>query len=208
MSSLQVPAMRVQHELEVKRSRFIATVGRADSRAEADAFVAAVRQQFPDATHNAYAYIAGQPGSTGDVACSDDGEVAGTAGRPMLNLLQHSGLAQIVAVVSRYYGGTLLGTGGLVRAYSDALKTALLALPTESCVALTRARIGFDFALEAAVRRELARVAAEVLQQDYRDTVVLQIQLPVTAVKPLQQVLQGLAKGKLDWQLEETLSPD
>lgn len=208
MSSLQVPAMRVQHELEVKRSRFIATVGRAGSRAEAEAFVAAVRQQFPDATHNAYAYIAGQPGSTGDVACSDDGEVAGTAGRPMLNLLQHSGLAQIVAVVSRYYGGTLLGTGGLVRAYSDALKTALLALPTESCVALTRARIAFDFALEAAVRRELARVAAEVLQQDYRETVVLQIQLPVTAIEPLQQALQGLAKGKLDWQLEETLSPD
>ena len=205
MTSLLVPAARLQHEIEVKRSRFIATVGRAANREAAEAFITAVRQQYPDATHNAYAYIAGQPGSTGDVACSDDGEVAGTAGRPMLNLLQHSGLGEIVAVVSRYYGGTLLGTGGLVRAYSDVLKAALAQLPTQACVTLIMVRMVFDFALEAAVRRELARVAAEVLQQEYSDAVQLTLRLPISAAASVQQLLQSLSKGRLQWQV---LEPD
>lgn len=199
MAEFRVPARMRRHELEVKRSRFIATVARASDRDEAERFVATMRREFADATHNAYAYIAGRPGSTGDIACSDDGEVAGTAGRPMLNLLQHSGLAEVVAVVTRYYGGTLLGSGGLQRAYSQTLKEALDTLATETLMATCDVQLGFSFALEAAVRRELARVAAVVLGTEYGEQVQMQIQLPAAEGERLRAVLEGVSKGELQW---------
>ncbi|NQD38099.1 DUF1949 domain-containing protein [Permianibacter sp. IMCC34836] len=195
----RVPAATLRHEIEVKRSRFIATVARAGSRSEAEQVIASVRAEFADATHNAFAYIAGMPGNTADVACSDDGEVVGTAGRPLLNLLQHSELAEVVVVVSRYYGGTLLGSGGLVRAYSQALKDALALLPTLALVASCSAEISFAFALEASVRRELARIGANVLSQHYGERVNLQIQLPITHRDEFRAVLDSLSKGQAIW---------
>lgn len=199
MSEFRVPAQSLRHELEVKRSRFIATVARASDRAEAERFVASMRSEFADATHNAYAYVAGRPGSTGDIACSDDGEVAGTAGRPMLNVLQHSDLAEVVAVVTRYYGGTLLGSGGLQRAYSQVLKEALDKLATEALIASCEIQLGFDFALEAAVRRELGRAAAGVLSTEYGEQVRMQIQLPIAERARVRAALDGLSKGALQW---------
>lgn len=199
MSAHRVPTAAFRHEIEVKRSRFIASIARAQNRAEAEAFIARIRSEFADATHNTYAFIAGVPGSTGDIACSDDGEVAGTAGRPMLNLLQHSDLAEIVCVVTRYYGGTLLGTGGLVRAYSQVLKEALAQLPTQACEALVEVEVAFAFALEAAVRRELERVSAVVLTADYAEQVHLQLQVPATQSLALKATLDSLSKGQLRW---------
>ena len=199
MSAHRVPAAAFRHEIEVKRSRFIASIARAQNRAEAEAFIARIRSEFADATHNTYAFIAGVPGSTGDIACSDDGEVAGTAGRPMLNLLQHSDLAEIVCVVTRYYGGTLLGTGGLVRAYSQVLKEALAQLSTQACEALVEVDLIFTFALEAAVRRELERVSAVVLTADYAEQVHLQLQVPATQSLALKATLDSLSKGQLRW---------
>ncbi len=199
MSVHRVPAAAFRHEIEVKRSRFIASVARVRNRAEAETFLDAVRSEFADATHNTYAFIAGIPGSTGDVACSDDGEVAGTAGRPMLNLLQHSGLAEIACVVTRYYGGTLLGSGGLVRAYSQVLKEALAQLPTETCVAMLEVELVFAFALEAAVRRELSRAAAVIVATEYGEQVRLQLQVPATQAQQLRTVLDGVSKGELHW---------
>ena len=200
MSVHRVPAAAFRHEIEVKRSRFIASVARVRNRAEAETFLDAVRSEFADATHNTYAFIAGIPGSTGDVACSDDGEVAGTAGRPMLNLLQHSGLAEIACVVTRYYGGTLLGSGGLVRAYSQVLKEALAQLPTETCVAMLEVELVFAFALEAAVRRELGRAGAVVLSADYGEQVQMLIQLPDMQRQQVKAALDRLTKGQLAWQ--------
>ena len=199
MSAHRVPAAAFRHEIEVKRSRFIASIARAQNRAEAEAFIARIRSEFADATHNTYAFIAGVPGSTGDIACSDDGEVAGTAGRPMLNLLQHSVLAEIVCVVTRYYGGTLLGTGGLVRAYSQVLKEALAQLSTQVCEARVEVELTFAFALEAAVRRELERVSAVVLTADYAEQVHLQLQVPATQSLALKATLDSLSKGQLRW---------
>ena len=199
MSAHRVPTAAFRHEIEVKRSRFIASIARAQNRAEAEAFIARIRSEFADATHNTYAFIAGVPGSTGDIACSDDGEVAGTAGRPMLNLLQHSVLAEIVCVVTRYYGGTLLGTGGLVRAYSQVLKEALAQLSTQVCEARVEVELTFAFALEAAVRRELERVSAVVLTADYAEQVHLQLQVPATQSLALKATLDSLSKGQLRW---------
>ena len=120
-----------QAELVEKKSRFIATIRPVSSEEEAVAFIEEMKKKYYDARHNCFAYILGENKDT--VRCSDDGEPSGTAGRPMLEVLTGSGIRNIAAVVTRYFGGVLLGTGGLVRAYSGAVKMAL-----EQCETITR----------------------------------------------------------------------
>jgi uncharacterized YigZ family protein len=127
MSSHQVPYLTVKgpvmHEIEVKKSRFICSVGRVEDEGEAQAFIASVRKQHWDARHNCTAFIVGdQPRRE---RSNDDAEPAGTAGAPMLEVLRRRGLTDTVAVVTRYFGGVLLGAGGLVRAYGGAVSAAL-----------------------------------------------------------------------------------
>ncbi|MDO4243185.1 MAG: YigZ family protein [Actinomyces sp.] len=112
-------------DLEVKRSHFLGRAGRADSEEEARAFIAAVRAEHPDARHHCQAFLIALPGATDLERSSDDGEPPGTAGQPMLEVLRGSGLRCTAVVVTRYFGGTLLGAGGLVRAYSEATARAL-----------------------------------------------------------------------------------
>jgi uncharacterized YigZ family protein len=127
MSLHQVPYLTVRgpvmHEIEVKKSRFLCSVGRVEDEAEAQAFIASVRKQYWDARHNCTAFIVGdQPRRE---RSNDDAEPAGTAGAPMLEVLLRRGLTDTVAVVTRYFGGVLLGAGGLVRAYGGAVSAAL-----------------------------------------------------------------------------------
>ena len=112
-------------DLTVKRSRFLARAARADNEEEARGFVAAVRAHHPDARHHCSAFTVPSPGALAVERSSDDGEPSGTAGGPMLKVLRSAGLSATAVVVTRYFGGTLLGTGGLVRAYSQATARAL-----------------------------------------------------------------------------------
>ncbi|MGC4154164.1 MAG: YigZ family protein [Propionicimonas sp.] len=116
-------ASRVEHEVVIRKSRFIATLVPVRSVAEADAEIAALRKQYWDARHNCTALVVGTRAD--QQRSSDDGEPSGTAGVPMLEVLRHRGLTDLVAVVTRYFGGILLGAGGLVRAYSGAVAEAL-----------------------------------------------------------------------------------
>ena len=115
----KIPATLHRTEEKIKRSRFIATVAHASTEKDVKTFISMIKKEFPDATHNCWAYVAGPPGDTARVGMSDDGEPHGTAGKPILTVLLHSEIGEIVAVVTRYFGGTKLGKGGLVRAYSD-----------------------------------------------------------------------------------------
>lgn len=119
---------RARAELEVKRSRFIAVLERAPDEATARAVVEAVRAEFPDARHHCSAFVVSSPGQHDLEHSSDDGEPSGTAGRPMLDVLRGQGLGQVCVVVVRYFGGVLLGTGGLVRAYTDAVRAVMAGL--------------------------------------------------------------------------------
>jgi len=110
-------------EIEEKKSRFIATVRAVETKEEAESFIAAVKKQYPDARHNCSAYILGEDSQIEH--SSDDGEPAGTAGKPMLEVLRGEKLTFTAVVVTRYFGGTLLGTGGLVRAYTQAVKAGI-----------------------------------------------------------------------------------
>src|SRR5829696_5035390 len=124
-----IPVAHHRVEQSIDRSRFICTIAPADAVDAAQEFVRAMNAEFADATHNCWAYVIGAPGSTDRIGMSDDGEPHGTAGRPMLTVLLHSGVGDVAAVVTRWFGGVKLGTGGLVRAYGGALQQALEMLP-------------------------------------------------------------------------------
>jgi uncharacterized YigZ family protein len=146
-----IPAAEARAEHRAGNSRFIATVGPALTVDDAKAFIGRVRAEFADAAHNVPAYIIGHGQST--VAhCHDDGEPSGTAGRPMLAVLGGSGLGDVVVVVTRYFGGTKLGTGGLVRAYGDAVRQALAVLPRAEKAATTTAMFEVAYPLLERVR--------------------------------------------------------
>ncbi|MFN2242462.1 MAG: IMPACT family protein, partial [Anaerolineae bacterium] len=116
MDRYPIPARETRTEIQVLNSRFIATAAPVFSVEEAKAFVTRIRDEFADATHNVPAYLVGY-GASVVAHCTDDGEPSGTAGRPALAVLRGSGLGDVAVVVTRYFGGTKLGTGGLVRAY-------------------------------------------------------------------------------------------
>ena len=155
MPDYLVPADTIVVRQELKKSRFIASAGRASNKAEAVSFIQSVRRTFPDASHNCWAYIAGEPNNTVAIGMSDDGEPQGTAGKPMLNVLQHKGIGEIVVVVTRYFGGVKLGAGGLVRAYSNAVQAVMEQLPLAEVVAVKEAQLQFPYAHESAIRRLL-----------------------------------------------------
>lgn len=191
-----VPGGRHRVEESIRRSRFITTVARAATGAQARAFVDELRAEFPDATHNCWAYVAGPPGSSADVGMSDDGEPHGTAGRPMLEALLHSGVGEIAAVVTRYYGGVKLGKGGLQRAYSGGVHLALDSMPRAQRVQ----RVVVTVALEYAARDPIARAAAElgaiVVDEEYGAEVRLRLAVPEQALDDFRRLAAELTSGR------------
>lgn len=186
-----VPARWHREELSVRRSRFIATLAPARDEAAARALIRAVREEHPDATHHCWAYVAGFPGDTARVGMGDDGEPHGTAGRPMLTTLLHSGVGEVAAVVTRYFGGVKLGRGGLVRAYSGAVAEALDHLPTETRVERVEVRLSLDYPHVDGVFRLLEELEGERLEEEYGAAVSLRVSIP-------DGLLQRLGRGVAD----------
>ncbi len=179
-------------EIEVKKSRFIATVRPVHSEEEALAFIAEMKKKYWDARHNCSAFILGdkQP----QLRCSDDGEPQGTAGRPMLDVLQGAHLTDVCVVVTRYFGGTLLGTGGLVRAYSDAVSAGLAAGSVLTRIDGTALTVRTDYNDLGKVQYLLAK--ENVVQQgvEYSDIVEFQILLPTERLGYLKaDITEGTA---------------
>lgn len=133
-----------QYKVEIKRSDFYCTIKKVSSEEDAKNFISAVKKQYFDATHNCYAYIVIENGVE-RVRYSDDGEPQGTAGLPILNVLKNKGFYNVVAVVTRYFGGVKLGAGGLVRAYSDACAGACNIAKVYKCVLCTTVKIDFSY---------------------------------------------------------------
>lgn len=201
MPDYLVPADTIVVEQELKKSRFIASAGRASNKAEAVSFIQAVRRTFPDASHNCWAYIAGEPNNTVEIGMSDDGEPQGTAGKPMLNVLQHKGIGEIVVVVTRYFGGVKLGAGGLVRAYSNAVQAVMEELPLAEVVAVKEAQLQFPYAHESTIRRLLESLKVEVVDTGYQDNVLMHLNVPENQAAELEQkaVNQTHGEAVLKW---------
>ena len=162
----------------------------------AHSFVDRVRVEFPDATHHCWAFVAGPPGSTTAIGMSDSGEPHGTAGRPMLTVLLRSGVGETCAVGSRYYGGTKLGMGGLARAYAGGVKLALEGLSTE--MRTPRSQISVDVAYPHvdSVRRLSEDLDAQVLLEEYGESVRYLLVVPTARLDEFEQRLADLTRGK------------
>ena len=170
-----IPARVHRVEETIQRSRFITTLAHAPDADAAHAFVATIRDEFPDATHHCWAFVAGPPASTTHIGMSDDGEPHGTAGRPMLTTLLHSGVGEVVAVCTRYFGGAKLGTGGLGRAYSGGVRLALDTLPTEEKVERVSVEVTVGYPDVDATQRLVEEMELVILEENFGGEVRLRL---------------------------------
>lgn len=191
-----VPGARARAELTISRSRFICTVTRVATTEEAQDFVREMNAEFTDATHNCWAYVVGAPGSTSRIGMSDAGEPHGTAGRPMLTVLLHSGVGDVAAVVTRYYGGTKLGTGGLVKAYGGAVQAALDILPRTERVEYATLRLTLPYSSITTVRRILGAHEATLQSESYGESAELEVRLPRAGVDALRTAIMDATAGQ------------
>jgi len=167
-----------ESEYIVKKSRFIARVVPIESREEALAAVGRAKADFPDARHHCWAYLLGAPGDARSAGMSDDGEPAGTAGKPILNVMQHGVIGDVLVVVIRYFGGIKLGAGGLVRAYGTATQQALELTPSSPRLELQEYQVRGDFSQEQMIRHWLGTVDGKMVSVDYGEQPIFQLILP------------------------------
>lgn len=196
----EVPAEAARIEFKVSNSLFIASLDFAPSLEEARAFLAKVRAEFSDATHNVPAFVVGGEKSRTEF-CSDDGEPGGTAGRPVLAVLRGSGLSDAALVVTRYFGGSLLGTGGLVRAYSEAARLVLEKLPRARLVEVSRLCLRLPYAFYGPCRRAAEEMGALVSRATYGDGVELELEIPSEDEERLRSLVAGISAGTVSCEL-------
>ncbi len=210
MKRYPIPARQSRAEIQVSNSRFIATLAPAFTVEEARAFIARVREEFADATHNVPAYVIGH-GAAVIAHCNDDGEPSGTAGRPALAVLQGSGLGDAVLVITRYFGGTKLGAGGLVRAYADAAREALAHVPLAEKVPTQTLMLAAPYALFEQVRLLVAAHHGQILDEEFAADVTLSARFAREHVAPFQAALLELSNGALQAEVvasdEATIMP-
>ncbi len=195
-SKLRVPRTAAELTLTVKGSRFIARAQPASSPGEARAVIEAVKAEHPDATHVVYAFRVGGSVSE-EYGMSDAGEPKGTAGRPTLEVLKGSGIADVVLTTVRYFGGTKLGTGGLVRAYTEAAQAVLEKLPTRPLVAYLTARLTVTYEYLDPVQRALGEHGAELLEEEYGENVLLRFRVEAAQLDALSRAVQNVSRGTL-----------
>ena len=191
-----IPSRIYTVEEVIKRSRFITTAAHAPDADAANAFVGSVRELFPDATHHCWAFVAGPPGSTAHIGMSDDGEPHGTAGRPMLTVLLHSGVGEVVTVCTRYFGGVKLGTGGLSRAYAGGVKLLLQTLPTELKIKHVHVSVRVAYPHVESLQRLLDDLEVVVEHEEYGEEVKYQIAVPSMTLETLREQLAQLTSGE------------
>ena len=192
-----IPALPLfRFEQEIKRSRFIVSIAHAQDIESAREFVSQIRQEFPDATHNCWACAVGPPGDTAKVAFSDDGEPQGTAGRPMLHVLLHGKAGEVVAVVTRYFGGVKLGAGGLVRAYSGVVAAAAEELPVKEKIIPVRLKVLVAYSHVTQLKRLFERTEAAIEREKFTDYAEFIISIPQEHVETVEHDVSELTSGQ------------
>mgnify|MGYP000396273949 FL=1 len=184
-------------EQTIKRSRFIASVGHTPGVEEAKAFIEQIKAEFEDARHNCWAYCAGAAGSTDRIGASDDGEPHGTAGRPMLTAVTHSGIGEVTVVVTRYFGGILLGTGGLVKAYQSSVKMALEGVPTRVRTKTKRIKFSVEHRFVNQVLRKIEAVNGRILEKNFDMGADFDVEIPEDLAETFAKELEELTRGAL-----------
>ena len=181
------PANQQRFELEIKRSRFITTIIPVFDKREGLLAIEGIRQEYPDANHHCWAMIAAAPDDVYHQDQSDDGEPKGTAGKPMLNVLTHSDLGNVVVVVTRYFGGIKLGAGGLVRAYTASVTSALSELATEVQFVREAKQMTLAYSQLATLEHWLQSTHIAITDKVFTDSVLLHLAVPKSEWSALEQ---------------------
>lgn len=193
-----------ESEIVVTKSRFIGNLVSVSSAREAEEFITSVRKKYNDARHNCWAYIV----MDGDMIinkCSDDGEPSGTAGRPILSIMEGAGLVNAVCTVTRYFGGILLGTGGLVRAYSDAASQALEVADISPIRRGTYITFVCDYPDEGGIRRLLESEGFDITDSGYTDKVTITVLGPEEKGEALMKRITDMTGGRVIPKAGETV---
>jgi uncharacterized YigZ family protein len=198
-----VPLNEIRREHLAVNSRFIATIAPAFSIDEARAFMARIKQEFADANHHVPVYVIGG-GNTVTEYFSDDGEPAGTSGKPALAVLRGSGLGDVVLVIVRYFGGTLLGTGGLVKAYTESAQLVVNTVGRGKRIPVNVVMAAIPYNLLERMRLLVPRYHGEILSEEFAGDITLTMQLPVDDYASFQLDLRDLSAGKLQAEIVET----
>ncbi len=190
-------------EIIEKKSRFIATVRLVETEEEAIAFIEEMRKKYWNATHNCFAYVIGENREC--VRCSDDGEPSGTAGKPMLDVLLGEGMYNTAVVVTRYFGGTLLGTGGLVRAYSKAVQEGIAQSTVIEKQYGAIISIDTDYTGIGKIQYFIGERKIPILESEYTDKVQLKVIMPVGEVDRFLADLTEATNGRAKLEISENL---
>ena len=176
-----------RNEIVIEKSRFICSLKKVASEAEAQDFIKAIKKEFWDATHNCSAYI------VDDLAqrSSDDGEPSGTAGRPMLDVLKGSGITNILVTVTRYFGGTLLGTGGLVKAYGDSVKEVLALCETEEYIERSQFSFECDWGIYETIKRKIEVFHISDLTEEFATGVRLSGKIHASELDDMKEMIKN-----------------
>lgn len=201
-SNYFIPNSSVIHETVMKKSRFITCIHEVHSKDEALGHIRAITAKEIGANHNCYAYIVGSPASPLAIHCSDDGEPSGTAGRPMLNILQYENIGNVLVVVTRYFGGIKLGCGGLVRAYSNGLKLAIDAIGLIEYVEKKRVNISFHYQFEGSFRHLCSEYGVVILDTSYGDGPSFNLEIIEEKVESFLLQLRDLTSGQIKIDVE------
>ncbi|MBX3079993.1 MAG: YigZ family protein [Anaerolineae bacterium] len=197
MGKYPIPAATVRVETEVSKSKFIATLSMADSVAAAREFIASIRAEMPEASHHVYAFKVGY-GSSINEGVSDDGEPTGTAGPPILAVVRGSVVGDVVLVVTRYFGGIKLGTGGLVRAYGDAARAAFAAMTIREKIEMAQLGLTISYSLYERVKLIAAAHQAEITGEEFAGEITLYLTLPVDNMAAFTVAIRDLSAGKVE----------
>ena len=189
----RIPFSAAESEFTEKRSRFIGQVWPVSSEEEAQERIRAAKKKYHDARHNCWCYILGD----NILRYSDDGEPQGTAGQPMLNVFQREGVGNVCCVVTRYFGGILLGAGGLTRAYGKAARDALAAAGVSTLRLWSRGRLHCDYSLLERIKLDIAALSGLVDSIDYGADVTITVSMPEGGFEGLQQRLTELSAGAI-----------
>lgn len=192
--SYLIPAQTIIVEQTIKDSRFIALVARASSKEDVASALQTAAHSYPAASHYCYAFIIGKPNQTTHIGMSDAGEPKGTAGKPIFTVLEHSHIGDIVAIVIRYFGGTLLGTGGLSRAYAGVVQDALQQLPTQLKVDMQFISIEIPYTLENTARYLIHEHNGVITASGYQATLTFDVNVPRDQVDNLINKLNYQSK--------------
>lgn len=197
MQRYRIPAHSIRVEQQVKRSLFICHIEHCLNRAAANAFIRNIAEKHKDANHNCWACVAGSPTDAAGYGSNDDGEPKGCAGKPIFNVLNHSGIGEICAVVSRYFGGIKLGTGGMARAYSSSVQLALEDLPTFEKIHYTTVTLVLPYELLKTVEHLIMAENGKIQDTKYGSDIRITLFIPQHVEEAFSHKIREASQGRI-----------